>query len=128
MCIKNRDIILIPDDTVRPPKPKFVVCVEASLGLFYRINTKKWRPVVFLSKMDHPFLDHDSYIESGDPLEIDDYIVNESIRKKGIIGQISNEVALKIIAHLVFAKSTKDADKLAISIALSPIVLSSDES
>lgn len=120
MLIRAREIILIPDETVEPPKPKFVVCVEPSLGLFFRINSKMWRPCVLMRVLDHPFMKHDSYIEAGDPLELDDYIVSEAIRKMGIFGAISDEVAGKLVQFLVFAKSTKETDKQAIAAALSP--------
>ena len=39
--VKARQVLLIPDETVRPPKPKLIACVEPELGLFYRINTKR---------------------------------------------------------------------------------------
>lgn len=70
--VATLDVIWIFDATISPPGYKMVACVEPEKGFFYRINTKPWRPAVELAKADHRFLDHDSYLECGDPMEIDD--------------------------------------------------------
>jgi hypothetical protein len=77
------DVIWIYDGTTRPPKPRMVVCIEPDLGWFYRINTKARIPAILLRKSDCPFLDHDSYLECGAPLEIDETIVDEALRYTG---------------------------------------------
>jgi hypothetical protein len=68
-----------------------VVCVEADLGYFFRINTRGHRlGSVSLKKVGlHEFLDHDSYLECGGPLELDDYVIDESLRGRGIRGRVS---------------------------------------
>jgi hypothetical protein len=85
------EVIWIHDDCISPPGPKMVVCVEAKLGFFFRINTRpNWQQSLLLKKgTDHPFLDHDSYLECGDPLELDDYVVEQSLDGKGVIGTVS---------------------------------------
>ena len=117
--IRVRDVILIPDETVRPPKPKFVMCVEPQEGWFYRINTKPWRPAVPLLRLPHhPFLDHDSFIECGDPLMLDDYIVDEALRVHGVIGLIDSSLCPAIICALDKASYLRDTDRELIRAAL----------
>jgi len=96
-----------------------VVCIEPTLGLFFRINTDdKWQTPVKLTKADNPFLEHDSFLECGEPLELDEYCVEESIQEKGIIGRISPTVCPSIMAAVEKAKSIRAADKVAIRKAL----------
>jgi hypothetical protein len=88
--LKPLEVIWIMDECIRPPGPKMVVCVEGELGFFFRINTKAgWQQSVLLKKSpDHPFLDHDSHLECGDPLELDDYVIEQSLNRKGAIGAV----------------------------------------
>jgi hypothetical protein len=89
--LKPLEVIWIHDDCISSPGPKMVVCVEATLGFFFRINSRpNWQQSLPLKKgADHPFLDHDSFLECGDPLELDDYVIDESLRQKGVIGALS---------------------------------------
>jgi hypothetical protein len=80
-----------------------VVCVNRPLGLFYRINTKDhWRPAVALKKTltENTFLEHDSFLECGDPLDLDDYVIEEAIRKNGVVGRVSASVCNDVISAL----------------------------
>jgi hypothetical protein len=93
-----------------------VVCVEASLGYFFRINTRGHRTgSVALQKAGlHEFLDHDSHIECGGPLELDEYIVDESLRSRGVIGQISPSLLPQILAAIAANSELAPKDKAAI--------------
>ena len=96
-----------------------VVCVEPEKGLFFRINTEgKWQVPVFIDRVRHTFLDHDSYIESGDPIELDDYIVDQSLRKRGVLGRIDVDVAQQVVEGMLTAKWLTEDDKTSISKAL----------
>jgi hypothetical protein len=96
-----------------------VVCIEPALGLFFRINTKRWgNPPVPLSVVNHIWLDHDSYLECGEPLSLDDYMVEQSIEEKGIIGTIDAALAETICASVKNATTITAADKTAIRAAL----------
>ncbi|MGP9820324.1 hypothetical protein ACTZWW_09940 [Salinarimonas sp. NSM] len=118
--LKPRQVIVIPDGTVRPPKPKMVACVEPTLGYFYRINTRRWPPIVKLVRDPlHMFLDHDSYLECGDPLEIDDYVVRDSIARNGIVGEIHESLCGEIIKLLTMATTLREEDRRRIIDALS---------
>src|SRR5215203_1726956 len=71
----------------RPPGPKMVVCISPELGLFFRINTEpNWQTSIKLFRgPNHLFLEHDSHLECGEPLDLDEYVVEESIyRERGI--------------------------------------------
>lgn len=59
----------------------------------------------------HLFLKHDSFLEVGEPLELDDYIIEESLRRSGIIGSVSRELCAGIIKHLAGARYLREADK-----------------
>lgn len=115
------DVILIDDETVRPPKPKYVVCIEPDRGWFYRINSKgHWRPCVPLIRVpDHMFLDHDSFIECGDPLELDDYIIETTLERRKITGTVSRSISAALIQALAQARYLREEDKDAIRTALS---------
>ena len=99
-----------------------VVCVEASLGFFFRINSRpNWQKSLPLKKVpDHTFLDHDSYLECGDPLELDDYVVDESLSRSGIIGVISKEIVPEILKVVDTAARISPKDKAAIRAFLDP--------
>ena len=111
------ETILIPDQTIKPPGPKMVVCVAPEEGYFFRINSEpKWQQPVLLSAKDHPFLKHDSYLECGAPLDLDEYVVQEALRDKGIIGTVVPVEA--IIAAVQKAWSVSEEDREVICAAL----------
>lgn len=113
------DVIWIHDGLIRPPGPKMVVCLEPALGLFFRINTEAmWQTPVLLTRADHPFLKWDSHLECGEPLELDEYMIEESIRDRGIIGRVKPELAAVIWGAVAAAKTISDDDKGAIRAAL----------
>ena len=96
-----------------------VVCIEPGLGFFFRINTRaSWQQSVAITRAAHPFLDHDSYIECGDPLELDDFVVDESIRRRGVIGAIDPSVVARIWSSVESARTLSPADKALIRAAL----------
>jgi hypothetical protein len=119
--IKALEVIWIHDATIRPPGPKMVVCLEPVLGLFFRINTDpKWQtPVKLQKEPHHRFLEHDSHLECGDPLELDDYIIEQSIeRRGGIIGCVHQSLAPLIYAAIKSARTVSAADKECVRRAL----------
>lgn len=67
----------------------------------------------------HMFLDHDSFLECGDPLEVDDYIVSQSIARHGIIGEIHPSLCPEIIRLLNMAQTLREDDRRRIILALS---------
>jgi hypothetical protein len=99
-----------------------VVCVEATLGFFFRINTRSnWQQSLFLKKRpDHPFLDHDSYLECGDPLELDEYVVEQSLDDKGVIGTVSQALIPDILEAVRTAARMSEKDKRMIAMFLDP--------
>jgi hypothetical protein len=89
-----------------------VVCVEPVAGYFFRINSEpKWKVPILLRQADHPFLHHDSYLECGGPLDLDEYIVSESLRDRGIIGSVHAKIVPEIIAALESAFTVSPADR-----------------
>jgi hypothetical protein len=89
-----------------------VVCVEPELGYFFRINSQpKWNGPVLLRLADHSFLHHDSYLECGGPLDLDEYIVSEALRERGVIGRVSDTVVPDILATLEKAFTMTPADR-----------------
>ena len=90
-----------------------VVCVSPHDGWFYRINSRSHhRPCIALARSpDHLFLKHDSYLEVGEPLELDDYVVGEALGKSGIIGRVDPGHCAAILGHLAEARYLNEADK-----------------
>jgi hypothetical protein len=119
--LKALDVIRIMDVFIRPPGPKMVVCVEPSLGFFFRINSEpKWQTPIPLKFRDYPeFLTHDSYLECGCPFELDEYTVYESIRDNGILGRLKTDVVPQIIQVVQDEQLLSPADKSAIIATLS---------
>lgn len=106
------EVIWIPDQTIKPPGPKMVVCVEPDAGYFFRINSEpKWQKPVLLELSENNFLDHDSYLECGAPLDLDEFIINESLRARGIIGRVSDKVIGPIIAALEASYTVSPEDR-----------------
>lgn len=120
MAIQTLDVIWIKDDRIKPPGPKMVVCVEPFLGLFLRINSAGWRngSVSIPRNNDHAFLKHDSYIECGDPFELDDFIINEALSPDGPIGRVSPRLANEISDAVRRCALISRNDKNAICTAL----------
>jgi len=117
--VKALDVIWIQDDTIRPPGPKMVVCIEPRLGLFFRINSEgKWQIPVRIERSTHPFLKRDSSIECGEPLELDDYVIDQALHARGVVGEILPQLAPQIWAAVLTAKSISTRDKDAIRLAL----------
>lgn len=120
--LRPLEVIWISEETIRPPGPKMVACISPDHGWFYRINTKPWRPAVLLTRSpDHPFLKWDSYLECGDPLELDDYLIEEAIARNGIIGAVSSTLSDQILAAVEQARYLRDADKAVIRAVLASI-------
>jgi hypothetical protein len=121
--MKALEVTWIPDQTITPPGPKMVVCVEPGLGFFFRINSKNhWRPCAqILKHPDHEWLDHDSFVECN-ILDLDEYLIEEAIRESGIVGVVSAVAGKAILAEVQAAKSISAEDKEAIKLALSPFL------
>lgn len=119
MLLLPLDVIVIIDQCIRPPGPKMVVCIEPNLGLFFRINTRAhWQQSVLLKRSTNTFLHHDSYLECGEPLELDDFIVQESIAQNGVVGRVDFTLSHSIYSIVSRAVTISDVDKDAIRIAL----------
>lgn len=94
-----------------------VVCIEPELGFYFRINTKgNHQHSVKLLKKDHPFLKWDSHLECGEPLELDDYCIEEALRLNGglPIGRASISLIPLILPIVAAAKTISADDKVLI--------------
>jgi len=84
-----------------------VVCIDPERGLFFRINTEpKWQTPVSLRKSENDWLKHDSYLECGEPLELDDYIVSQS----SPIGAVCHSAIAEIVAAVERSVTLSPAD------------------
>lgn len=117
--LRPLDVIRIHDELIKPPGPKFVICVEPLLGLFLRINTDGWRDgSVSISCSKHTFLKHDSFIECGDPLDPDSFIVDDAVERYGILGRLDPALVPDICKAVMAAATINRKDRLAICSAL----------
>lgn len=108
------EVIWINDALIRPPGPKMVVCISPDLGWFFRINTRNhWRPSVPLLKAQNPFLDHDSFLECQ-IIELDDYIVEQAMADRGIIGRVDSRICNLIREAIRPARDIPNGDKAVI--------------
>lgn len=109
------EVTWIPDQTIRPPGPKMVVCIEPNLGWFFRINSRPhWRPCIpLVREPHHRFLDHDSYLECN-ILDLDEYLIEEAVRESGVIGQLHIGVCGQIREAIRQNSTISNGDKAAI--------------
>lgn len=112
------DVTWIDDEDIAPPGPKMVICVEPYLGFYFRINSHSdWEPCVGITREpEHMFLKWDSFIECT-ILDLDDYIISQAMRKKGIIGKVSNALCDPLIQALSYASGSRQ-DRNAIRVTL----------
>ena len=88
--------------------------------MFLRINSKShWQTPIKLEQSSHDFLKWDSYLECGEPLELDDFAIEESLRESGVIGSVLPTLSPAINAAVQSAKQINEQDKEAIRRALS---------
>lgn len=106
------EIIVIWDDLITPPHPKMVACINPAEGWFFRINSRdKLRPCVAMARSPHhAFLDHDSFLHC-DILELDDYIIDESLRRKCVVGRVHQSLADEIIRKVRLSMHISVADQ-----------------
>jgi hypothetical protein len=118
--VRALDVIWIFDELINPPGPKMVVCVEPDRLFFFRINLEpKWGTHVLLKREPHhQFLSWDSYLECRGPLDLDEYIIDESIGRRGVIGSISAASVPEIVTALEQERTLNQADKDVIKAAL----------
>lgn len=114
------DVIRIHDEDIKPPGPKFIVCVEPVLGLFLRINSDGWRDgSIAIGHAGHAtFLRHDSFIECGSPLDPDSFIIERALLDGGIRGRVDQSLAQPICNAVMSNSALARRDKLAICRAL----------
>lgn len=116
ICIDPLDVIIIDDATISPPKPKMVACIHPAEGLFYRINSKShWKPCIpLIREPNHLFLRRNSFLECGDPLILDEFVIEDSLSRSGVIGALHVDVCEGILKNLAAARYLKETDKAAI--------------
>ncbi len=83
------------------------VCLDPEQGWCARIVSRRPRhEPVAIARNDHPFLDHDSYIETGIPVEFYEGELEDAVTEGRLVGQISPDTARRIIAAWERAKVT----------------------
>ena len=120
MALLALQVIWIRDEFIRPPGPKMIACVEPDKGWFFRINSKdKWPvPVLLEQSLHRGFLTHDSYLECGSPLEISDYLIEQSLERDGILGSLDPCIAQRICDALGRSHKISPNDRALIVAAL----------
>lgn len=84
-----------------------VVCIDADMGFFFRINSEgKWQYPVHILKSENEWLKWDSYIECGEPLELDEYTVGT----RPPIGAVCAKVIPDIIRAVQRAETLSASD------------------
>lgn len=113
--LRPLEVVLVPAGLITD-HPKMIACSCASLGLFYVINSRdKIRPCISIIKSPlHEFLHHDSYLQCGDPVEVDDYVIGQSLEFRGVIGRLDASVIPDIKKFLANALYLSERDKIEI--------------
>jgi len=120
VLVNTLDVIRISDEQIKPPGPKWVVCVEPTIGIFLHINSDGWRDgSISISQEDHnKFLRWDSHIECGASLDLDEYTIRKAIEGKKFIPKIHHKHAREICQAVLDSKNYSPKDKRAICEAL----------
>lgn len=102
------DVTWIADSEIEPPGPKMVVCVEPFMGFYFRINSHdNWEPCIpILREPHHKFLEWDSFIECT-ILDLDDYVINQALRKRGVIGRVSTTLCDPLVDALGYMSGSR---------------------
>jgi hypothetical protein len=102
------DVLWLFDGTARDaPKARMFVCLDPEQGWCARIVSRPPRhEPVAISRNDHPFLDHDSYIETGIPIEFLEDELADAIAAGRRVGRISADAARSIVAAWQRARVT----------------------
>ena len=87
------------------------VCLDPIQGWFARIVTREPRhwPVRLHAGPEHGFLDHDSYVETGIPVEFYDDDIEEAEARDGVLGRISADAARRMMNAWAEAEVTPPA-------------------
>lgn len=105
------DVIWVYDRSINPQKWKMQVCLLEAEGWFLRINTRDViRPCVAISQAKNTFLATDSFIDCSLCI-IDEYEVNEALKRDGIIGKVDASAAPEVLKCLLSATYIRDSDK-----------------
>ena len=121
MTLKTLDVIWYFDETIEPPKHKMAVCVEPDEGWFFRINTRNFlKPCFPISKDEHPFLKHDSFVNC-DLLILDDFIIDEALCESGPTGSLSISILPVLKRTVIDMRYISLRDKQAILAKLNAI-------
>ena len=92
------------------------ICLDYEEGWFLRINTRdKIRPCVPISVRENSFLEHDSHVDCSINV-IDEFELDEALKRDGVIGRLSLDSAPAILAALLATSyiSTRDKDRLSL--------------
>lgn len=102
------DVIWLSADTLSQPKLKMHVCVCVEDGWYFRINTKGHFAASFpISAVENPFLKHDSHIECGAVLEIDEY----ETAAAEIAGTLSSATITALMVYIRGVPSLTDDER-----------------
>lgn len=92
-----------------------MVCVEPDLGFFFRINTKgHWPASILIEMRSNPFLRRDSYLQCGELIELDEFVIDEILDEKGLYGELDKSYAAVICRTLDSVSTIRKSDKDAI--------------
>ncbi len=114
------DVVFPKDTFTYPPKFKLWVCVSRENLWFLRINSEPITPPdVLLRKVDHPFLDHDSYMGCGGDLIVvfseEDLCAflgeQREDARRGIVGRIAERVRSDICAGIAASPRLSEVQK-----------------
>jgi hypothetical protein len=93
------DVLWLFDGTAAgATKERMFVCLDPENGWFARIVTRQpRRDPVQLTIAAHPFLDHDSFVETGIPVEFYEGEIEEAVDRGRNVGRISIEAARRVM-------------------------------
>jgi len=94
---QSGDVIRVWDHLTRPPKLKWHVCVCPEKLLFFRINSRPYFPPHLLIRASEAeFLDHDSYVELGQLIQLR----VDPVERAELLGFLSREQKRSIVAAI----------------------------
>ena len=97
--VRCGDVLWLFDGTASSErKDRMFVCLDPEQGWCARIVSKRPRhEPVAIGRRDHPFLYHDSYIETGMPVDFLESEFEDAVADGRRVGRISAAVARRIV-------------------------------
>ncbi len=69
----------------------------------------------------HPFLRHDSHLECGALFDLDDYVLEQTLAERGVLGRVDTQLVPAILVEIAKCQTLRENDLAEIRRALAAL-------